>query len=231
MTSPAPHSFLRLLRLLAALVPGLTFSQAAPAAARSFAFAADAANADRPLVATTDAFSAERGYGFDLGTAPTPDDRPFFFSVAESEGNYRVTVTFGDPARVSDNTVKAESRQLMLEHVVTKPGEFVTRRFVVNVRNAGIPPPEKNAPGGSTVVLNDREQGILRWDEKLTLEFNGSAPHVRTGEHRAPRLPDDLPARRLDRDRPALRTRRELGPDAAAILPTGHRRGESRGIR
>jgi lysophospholipase L1-like esterase len=155
--------------------------------ARSLAAALSAAN----LVAATElaawsfdfsklgpneTFTAERGHGFDLGTNPTVDGKPFFFSVAVPEGNYRVTVTLGDAQTASDNTVKAESRQLMLEHVETKPGEFATRSFLVNVRNSRIPPPEKNAPGGSAVVLNEREAGLMRWDDKLTLEFNGRAP-------------------------------------------------------
>ena len=125
-----------------------------------------------------DTFTPERGNGFDLGTAPNADSKPFFFSVAVPEGNYRVTVTLGDAAAASGNTVKAESRQLMLERVETKPGESITRSFLVNVRSSRVPPPEKNAPGGSAVVLNDRETGLLRWDDKLTLEFNGSAPKV-----------------------------------------------------
>ncbi|HVT72636.1 MAG TPA: rhamnogalacturonan acetylesterase [Lacunisphaera sp.] len=124
-------------------------------------------------------FSAAAGYGFDLDTAPGADHRPFYFSVAVPEGNYRVSVTFGAATAASSNTVKAESRQLMLERVETAPGESVTRSFLVNVRNPGVPPPEKNAPGGSAVVLNDRETGLLRWDDKLTLEFNGAAPAVR----------------------------------------------------
>jgi lysophospholipase L1-like esterase len=68
----------------------------------------------------------------------------------------------------------------MIERVVTKPGEYVTRSFIVNVRNTQVPPPEKNAPGGTAVLINDREQGLLRWDDKLTLEFNGAAPGVRS---------------------------------------------------
>jgi lysophospholipase L1-like esterase len=126
-------------------------------------------------------FDEARGYGFDLHTAPDAQtNQPFYFSVAVPEGNYRVTVTFGDPQSDSDNTLKAESRQLLLEHLATRPGEFVTRDFVVNVRDSHLPPPEKNAPGGSAVLLNDREVGILRWDHKLTLEFNGAAPRVRS---------------------------------------------------
>ena len=133
---------------------------------------------DLAAMASTATFPAENGAGFDLGTAPSAEGRPFFFSVALPEGNYRVSVTFGDAGTASDNTVKAESRQLMLERVTTRAGEFVTRRFFVNVRNRQIPPPEKFAPGGTAVVLNERETDLLRWDDKLTLEFNGSAPRV-----------------------------------------------------
>jgi len=129
-------------------------------------------------LATESAFTSERGHGFDLGTAPDAAGKLFYFSVALPEGSYRVIVTFGDAHAASDNTIKAESRQLMLEHVTTTPGESVTRSFLVNVRNSRIPPPEKNAPGGSAVVLNEGETGLLRWDDKLTLEFNGPAPRV-----------------------------------------------------
>lgn len=135
---------------------------------------------DLTTLTPADTFSPERGFGFDLGTAPTAAHEPFFFSVAVPEGNYRVTVTFGDAAKATVNTVKAESRRLMLDRVATAAGEFYTRSFIVNVRNASLPPPEKNAPGGSAVILNDRETGSLTWDDKLTLEFNGSAPGVRT---------------------------------------------------
>jgi lysophospholipase L1-like esterase len=96
------------------------------------------------------------------------------------ERNWRVTVTFGDPAVASDNTVKAESRRLVVERLATTRGEFVTRSFIVNVRNRTLPPPLKNAPGGSTVLTNEREEGSFTWDDKLTLEFNGRAPRVRT---------------------------------------------------
>jgi lysophospholipase L1-like esterase len=127
-------------------------------------------------------YTAETGHGFDFDTAPTPEGRPFYFSVTVPEGNYRVTVTFGDAQAASANTVKAESRRLMVESVVTKPGEFATRTFIVNVRNVTLPPPPKNAPGGTEVVLNERETGSFTWDNKLTLEFNGAAPRVRTVE-------------------------------------------------
>lgn len=169
--------FRSLLAALAFAVTVLSAQAAEPAATA----APDARTFDLTVLNASDVFTAERGHGFDLGTAPDPaTHQPFYFSVAVEEGNHRVTVTFGDAHAASDTTVKAESRQLMLERVVTRPGEFVTRRFIVNVRTPRLPPPEKNAPGGTIVVLNDRETGLLRWDDKLTLEFTGAAPRVRT---------------------------------------------------
>ena len=137
---------------------------------------------DLAIIPVSEVFTPARGYGFDLGTLPSAEGRPFYFSVAVPEGNYRVSVTFGDAHAASDNTVKAESRRLMVESATTAAGEFTTRTFIVNVRTTTLPPPEKNAPGGSAVVLNDREQGSLTWDGKLTLEFNGAAPHVHSLE-------------------------------------------------
>ncbi len=131
-------------------------------------------------VLTTNLYSRAAGWGFDLGYGVTnlPDggvtsDHPFFFSVALPEGNYRVTATFGDPAGSTTNTVKAEARRLMLEQVVTTPGQFVARDFLVNTRAV-------NYPGGK-VHLKPREQTneTLTWDEKLTLEFNGARPVLR----------------------------------------------------
>jgi lysophospholipase L1-like esterase len=84
----------------------------------------------------------------------------------------------GDARAAGDTTVRAESRQLMLESVVTRSGESVRRQFLVNIRRPGIPPPPLHAPGGTSVLLNEREKGLLRWDDKLTLEFDGPAPAV-----------------------------------------------------
>jgi lysophospholipase L1-like esterase len=117
--------------------------------------------------------------GFDFGTHPQ-GNAPFYFSVAVSEGNYRVTVVLGDAAAPSATVVRAESRRLMLETARTAAGEFVTRSFIVNVRDASLPPPPENAPGSSSVALKPREQGSFTWDEKLTLEFNGAAPRLRS---------------------------------------------------
>lgn len=119
-------------------------------------------------------YSKETGYGFEPGALPAAvgadalgADKPFYFSVAEPEGNYKVTVTFGSAAAPSDNTVKAELRRLMLEKIHTDAGQSVTRSFIVNVR---IP----EYPGGRVRLKAPREttQEARAWDDKLTIEFN-----------------------------------------------------------
>lgn len=115
------------------------------------------------------------GFGYERPTTP---GGPLLFSAAVPEGNYRVTVTLGDAGGASNTTVKAESRRLMLQDVATRRGRLEERSFIVNVRNATIPPPPLNAPGGAAVRLNDRETGSYSWDDKLTLEFVGPAPRV-----------------------------------------------------
>jgi len=94
-------------------------------------------------------YNRETGYGFEPGPQIAcidrggkdpvrsdfcTSDQPFYFSVALPEGNYNVSVTFGDAQAESVTTVKAELRRLMIEKVETKPGKFETRTFTVNVR-------------------------------------------------------------------------------------------------
>ena len=64
----------------------------------------------------------------------------------------------------------------MIQRLETAAGEFRDVEFAVNIRNFKLPPPPQNAPGGDRVRLNDREQGVLHWDDKLTLEFSNSRP-------------------------------------------------------
>lgn len=155
---------------------------AEPAASFHFDFGAGPAAAGRVKVSPDTAYSKETAYGFDLGTKPSQSDwgvtgaQPFFFSVALPEANYRVTARLGDSAGGCVTTVKAESRRLMIERSVSAPGERKTVTFAVNIRNYKLPPPPTNAPGGDQVRLNDRERGVLHWDDKLTLEFGNSRP-------------------------------------------------------
>lgn len=139
-------------------------------------------------VLQTTTYSRELGYGFEPDSSVScvdrggrdalrsdfcTSDQPFFFSVALPEGNYEVTVTFGDQNAETTTTVKAELRRLMLEEVRTAPGKFTTRTFTVNVRTPQI-------STGGEVKLKDREKTseLWAWDEKLTLEFNNKRPSV-----------------------------------------------------
>lgn len=124
-------------------------------------------------------YSAERGFGFE-GSAPIrasgggdrmslTSDEPFFFHIDLPEGNYRVRALLGGLSDASETTVKAESRRYMARNVVAAAGETVAVEFVVNIR---IPMLED----GGRVDLNEREIGVLHWDERLTLEFGGARP-------------------------------------------------------
>lgn len=137
-------------------------------------------------VLPTDVYTKERGYGLISNTPVTgvdrkgkdalkrdfvTSDKPFYFQVDLPEGNYRVAITFGDKKEKTLTTVKAESRRLMLEKIETKPGEFVTKIFTVNVRSARINQKD-------SIRLKSREKEYLNWDNKLTLEFNDARPCV-----------------------------------------------------
>jgi lysophospholipase L1-like esterase len=139
-------------------------------------------------VLETSTYNKQLGYGFEpdarvscvnrsgsdsLRTDLCRSDQPFFFSVALPEGNYTVTITFGDQSAETTTTVKAELRRLMIEEVHTAPGKFITRTFTVNVRVPQI-------STGGEVKLKEREKTseLWAWDEKLTLEFNNRQPAV-----------------------------------------------------
>lgn len=176
-------------------------------------------------------FTVERGFGFDLGSTAglgngcVTGARPFFFSVAAPEGNHEVRITFGDAKSATTNTVKAEMRRLMLERIVTRSGEFVTRTITVNTRTpefavvgqasslsggsegrgaaqaseatrsaesisqqtGGTPVPLK--PDHMKLKQREKDSEMINWDEKLTLEFNGSRPGIAALEISPARVP------------------------------------------
>ena len=120
-------------------------------------------------------YTVESGFGYDIVPAPTkksPND-PFYFSVKVDDGNYRVKVELGSKKRVGETTVRAEGRRLLAHNVATKKGQFVTYEFVVNKRSPRI-------DDKSRVRIKEREKDYLAWDDKLTLEFNGDAPAVKS---------------------------------------------------
>jgi lysophospholipase L1-like esterase len=122
-------------------------------------------------------------FGFDLVASPDKfaggacsSDKPFFFSVTAPDGNYQVTLVLGSGER-STTTVRAESRRLFVDKKFVAAGASATEVFNVNVRTENI----AGATGAEAKVrLKPREIGALDWDEKLTLEFNGQHPSVRS---------------------------------------------------
>lgn len=112
------------------------------------------------------------GFGYDVVASPTKGSKaPFFFSVKVPDGNYRVSVTLGSRRQAAVTTVRAECRRLMVEPVATRRRELRTVSFVVNKRSTRI-------DDRHSVRIKDRERDYLHWDDRLTFEFNGSAPAV-----------------------------------------------------
>lgn len=117
-------------------------------------------------------YGPDSPYGYDLNSMPHGDG-PFFFSIDLPEGNYKITVTLGDKERPTNTTIKAESRRLILENIDVPKGEFVSKSFIVNIRN-------KKIGESDSVRIKPREEGKLNWDNKLTLEVNGIQPGLQT---------------------------------------------------
>lgn len=125
----------------------------------------------------------KEGYGYDFGpssevavypsTSGKPGEGPFFFSVAVPDGNYKVTVTLGSDKYAGETTVRGESRRLFLENIPTRKGEKRVETFIVNKRDSVI-------DGKNMVKVKANERAKLLWDDRLTLEFNGERPAVRT---------------------------------------------------
>jgi lysophospholipase L1-like esterase len=131
------------------------------------------------LVPPSTVYSKDKGFGFEEGTqiaapgAVPAAAKPFYFSAAVPEGNYRVTLTVGSPDVPTDLTVKAELRRLLVEKVHLDAGRTEQVRFTVNVRTP-------KYDGGSVRLKAPREttEEAWAWDEKLTLEFNGAHPNL-----------------------------------------------------
>jgi len=99
-------------------------------------------------------------------------DKPFHFSLAVPDGNYRVTVTLGAKKRAGQTVVRAESRRHLTDMVPTKKGQYQTVSFVVNKHSPVIGSQE------TVVKLKPREVGYKNWDDSLTLSFCGPSPAV-----------------------------------------------------
>ena len=148
-----------------------------PAIAKPVTFDCGAAKKGATALSASSIYS-ESAAGWDIKTTPKVEggicssDKPFYFSMALPEGNYRVTVAFGGNEE-SNITVRTEARRLTLEGIDVKPKAIITKSFDVNTRVA-----EFNNPDGTPnkVRLKSREYGNLNWDNKLTVEFDGTNP-------------------------------------------------------
>ena len=130
-------------------------------------------------ITTTAPYLPGWGFGFEGNTpsieASSVGGNPFFFSFDAPEGNYRITATLGSD-EPSDTTVKAELRRLMIETAAAPAGGSITETFIVNVRTPAL-------PGGGVVRLKaprESEQEARDWDSRITLEFDGTHPSVRS---------------------------------------------------
>lgn len=120
-------------------------------------------------------YSESTGYGYDV--LPAPDKKkptePFYWSVKVDDGNYLVKVTLGGKKN-SNTTVRAEGRRLLADNITTrKAKDEQVMTFTVNKRSPYI-------EEGKQVKIKDREKDYLAWDDRLTLEFNGPLPAVKS---------------------------------------------------
>ena len=129
------------------------------------------------VVRPSDAYTPERGYGFEpgpplevvtgaSGPAAITSLHAFLFSATLPEGDYQVEVVAGNPKDSTEMTIRAEQRRLYFESVKVKEGGLSRCRFVVDVRSPMI-------AGGDKIRLKPREYSYVNWDNKLTLEFDG----------------------------------------------------------
>ncbi len=183
------HSFARRIVFPAALAACVAAGPAHAQTSFKFDFGGGKPKSGWTHISPTNYYSNETGCGFEPGAAISAGknsiagDQPFYFSVKLPEGNYRVTAAFGGEGE-STTTVKAELRRLMLEKIHTASGKTGTRSFIVNLRTPAI-------STGGEVRLKDREKTreFWDWDDKLTLEFNGTHPSLRSLEIKPAKVP------------------------------------------
>lgn len=177
----------RLFAVPLALIPFLAAAHdAAPGNGYRFDFGPGAPAPGYTQVTAATDYTEARGYGFEFGIPVTcvdrnPKDtldgdlcfgsRPFYFSARVPEGDYDVTITFGDGGAAAATALKAESRRLFMETARTAAGQFGKRTFTVNRRSGSVDASE-------SIALSATEKAYFDWDGKLTFEFTGDRPSV-----------------------------------------------------
>jgi lysophospholipase L1-like esterase len=172
------------LRRAALIWAGIALSGPGMAAAQGFKYDFGPAGAAAPTgftaVNPSQIYSSTSGFGFEKSGVTCQDkggdalagdfctqSGEFMFSVKIPQGNYALTVHFGDPSGASETTVKVENRRFLFDRVTTASGQAVSRTITVNRREA------RSIDGTVTMTLKDRELGYYTWDEKLTIRFSG----------------------------------------------------------
>lgn len=129
-------------------------------------------------------YNPSNGYGYDLlperlegKDVLRPNDllknESFYFSVAVPDGNYRVKIIVGG-RKNGNTTVRAEGRRLLMDNILTpRKKDTQTVEFTINKRSPLI-------DDKTVVKIKEREKSYLAWDNKLTLEFNGPTPSVKS---------------------------------------------------
>ncbi|WP_417363870.1 rhamnogalacturonan acetylesterase [Galbibacter sp.] len=111
-------------------------------------------------------------YGFDFDTAEAVHmmdkgmiaTSSVYFSVSVAPGNYLVSICFGSEDTPSVNSVKAESKRLLVNQLELQKETHKVLEFVVHVQSKKIDSTEE-------VRLKPRDVNALNWDAKLSLEF------------------------------------------------------------
>jgi lysophospholipase L1-like esterase len=181
-----PLHHLRLVLAATLVSSTVAAAQAAPAPAPmaaaidlKFDFSAGPSKPGYTRVAPAAIYADDPGYGYEPGAQvaggdngnTTTSDKPFIFSAKVPEGNFNVTVTFGDSTTATTTTFKAESGRLMLERVEVPAAKVAERTFTTNVRTPHLPKLPTNATGREEVSLDQFDGGSSRdWDNKLNIE-------------------------------------------------------------
>src|SRR6478752_5395393 len=166
---------------LIVLLMAVTSAEAVGPSEFRFQFGTNQAQPGWTRITVTNQYSPVAGFGFvsftSLGAGRdfVASDQPFAFSVQVPAGNYHVVLELGSTTD-SENTIKAEARRLMLERVPVGVRETVRVGFTINVRRPEFP------MGKVRLKQRELDTETVTWDDKLTLEFLGPAPSLRSME-------------------------------------------------
>lgn len=171
----------------AVLLSASAFAQGPVVVPMKFDFGTGPAEKGYTKVTPTTAYDPNTGYGFWPNATLTQggdkkgkrmendyigSSKPFSFSVMLPDGNYDVSITFGDKNGTSSQIVRVECRRLLAENFETPQGQIVKRSFTVHMHGLNI------GNDGKKVLINPREVGFFHWDNQLTFEFAGNNSKV-----------------------------------------------------